>query len=665
MNQGEGSTTTNNVAGNGATIGIQADYVHNSTVYIIHPDASPAEIYRVGVRYLEDGVPSAARQHIGDAIARGFDPPEARFHLTLALLSKRSLRDLSSEEREALRSNSAQARKSPADDWTRALKAVDELLARLGQPHSDPAEALRGISLLPRIQHDAIVRHLDLVITGSAKDSFWVEIRRQAEEAQFANDRSDRVWAYFQPDPAEPRSRRPEAPDVRFRHHLLAWGCTGVALVAAARLVSTATSRVGGTVAIASLLAIATAYICVRTGFHWRYRSDRLRSTERRLNDAVRAVHTRSSTVNRAVEHAFDYYFRKYRPGDKDDLGRWLHETRRIRAALVIEISELYSDDRIPVDRIRWLIRYLVKDVRCKWRKGQLDQHRVRYEVSRSTRTWCMLSLLAHLAATSFVIIEAIGTDAVLSSAATLLFLACGQAALRRHFSITAEKRRFREEVDEHRQSSEERSRELRRWRDKIDSTRPAEKEMETWLRSDRTLALHEALTQYRLAWREIIAHTFLHTPAKGAKRARVPHGPLRYTRYEVRIFLITPDGVREVSTELDFYNGTFNGQERHNFRFDAVSSVQVTRAGHNDYALELTLMNGPSNTIEVVVPTAPDAENDHSAGPPELNLDATGFTHTLRILEGIAAEGKSWISRDLYSERISPEAAHPSPAQA
>ena len=29
------------------------------------------------------------------------------------------------------------------------------------------------------------------------------------------------------------------------------------------------------------------------------------------------------------------------------------------------------------------------------------------------------------------------------------------------------------------------------------------------------------------------------------------------------------------------------------------------------------------------------------------MDLDATGFSHALHILEGIAAEGRDWIDRD------------------
>lgn len=123
--------------------------------------------------------------------------------------------------------------------------------------------------------------------------------------------------------------------------------------------------------------------------------------------------------------------------------------------------------------------------------------------------------------------------------------------------------------------------------------------------------------------------------------------GPWRYSKYDILLFLITKDGVREVRTELNFEHAVLNSQERRNFRFDAVSSVQVTKIGSSGHSLELTLMNGPAQNMRV---TDPGAGHFFPGETPEtlskINLDAAGFAHALHILEGIAAEGKGWIER-------------------
>ncbi|QTR04629.1 hypothetical protein J7S33_07195, partial [Saccharothrix algeriensis] len=76
---GHASEAVTNTAEAGATVGIQAETVHNSTVYQVLPDASPRQKFEVGVRYLEDGVPVRARELINDAIAHGYDNGEVRF----------------------------------------------------------------------------------------------------------------------------------------------------------------------------------------------------------------------------------------------------------------------------------------------------------------------------------------------------------------------------------------------------------------------------------------------------------------------------------------------------------------------------------------------------------------------------------------------------------
>ena len=50
----------------------------------------------------------------------------------------------------------------------------------------------------------------------------------------------------------------------------------------------------------------------------------------------------------------------------------------------------------------------------------------------------------------------------------------------------------------------------------------------------------------------------------------------------------------------------------------------------------------------------------DDSSMFARMNLDTAGFTHTLHILEGIAAEGKGWIDRDPHTngERGGPRPA-------
>ncbi|HEV7949151.1 MAG TPA: hypothetical protein VGP24_05220, partial [Glaciihabitans sp.] len=144
----EPAAATTNTAESGSTIGIQADHVqnstvyHNSTVYQVPPDATPRQLYEVGVRYLNDGVPRRARDLINEAIANGYENGEVRFHWMLAMLSKRSYRDLTPEEREQLAHIPKNLHLYADDQWKRALHAICELLECLTDTDSDPRLAL-------------------------------------------------------------------------------------------------------------------------------------------------------------------------------------------------------------------------------------------------------------------------------------------------------------------------------------------------------------------------------------------------------------------------------------------------------------------------------------------------------------------------------------------
>ncbi|GAA2259426.1 hypothetical protein GCM10010430_49370 [Kitasatospora cystarginea] len=170
---------------------------------------------------------------------------------------------------------------------------------------------------------------------------------------------------------------------------------------------------------------------------------------------------------------------------------------------------------------------------------------------------------------------------------------------------------------------------------------------METWLTCDKTSFLDEALRHHRLTWRDLITHTVLVAPAPSYKRGRVRGGPWRYSHYVFRLFLFTQDGIREISSEFKFSDATRRNEQRSNYRFDALSSVQVTENVDVGYDLELVLTNGPARKIRVKDADAHQlAPDENSQEISEINLNAAGSTHTFRLLEGIAADGKGWIER-------------------
>lgn len=648
----EFDTSTNNTAERGATVGIQADEVHNSpvyhnsTVYMTPPDASPRENYEVAVSYLEGGVPTVARDLIGQAIAHGYDGSEVRFHGVLAMLSKRAYRDLTTAEREQLGHTSQILRSFADDEWTRALEAIFGLLDCMNAPEGDSALALKKLLALHHRQRDKIVHHLDLVLAGGTKDSLWAETRKLAEDQRCSGDRPGGLWAYFHPAPIGPRARQPAenstTPSDRIR--TIIW--SGLFVVAVGYLGWSVLLHAMPLPALTYLLMLAAGFIGARNGLEWRYRAKRLEVKDRAYFGQRVVNRAPEAGFANAVDHSFTHYVTKYAPQGADRTA-WLADTTGIRRTLRDEIVELYRESRTKVDQVNWLIRHLVIDVRDRWKSGTLLDYREHYRTPPSTKVWCALSLAALVPAAVGVIVTATRIDPLPAASATLLALVSGRFAATRWLRIISERRRFAEDHRDYERLMEDRSKAYTRWRDKLVSMRPSETQMETWLNSDKTSVLDEALRHYHLAWRDIIAHAFLQTPARGCKRAQVQRGPWRYSKYNIWLFLITEDGVREVRTELDFEHTLLNGRERTNYRFDAVSSVHVAKTGELGYTLGLTLTNGPTRNIRISDPQMRSDPGENPSTFTGIDLDGTGFRHTLNILEGIAADGKDWINRD------------------
>lgn len=647
MSEDSEKSTTNVSAEAGSTAGIVAESVHNSTVYMSAPNDPPARKYEVGCNLLNGGAAAQARDLIRDAIAHDFDSAEVRFHWVLALLSKRSYRDLNAEERDQLEQTSKELDSFPEDEWKLALSAVCKLLDGMAGHDFDTAVALDELFATQPKQRDKIMRHLDLVLTGGMKDRLWLDVRHTAKKDQVSNGRFDRVWAYFHPLPIKPRTRT--VAQVSNTDSDQSWCFLGAAVfvLAVGYLGWLVQLRAAPLPMISYLLALFAGYVAARNALEWRYRTLRLRAkNELYFGQAERRRAPEGGFADK-VDQSFERYFNKYAP-QEENRQEWLAATAGIRNELRDEIVEIYRESRIPIGRVNWLIAHLVLDVRKRWRAGTLFDFQWRYRTALSTKVRCSLALVVVVPAAVVAAVAAFQAASLPAVVATLAAVLGGRTAAMRGFHIIAERRRYAEESVEQAQAFKERSAAYDHWKQKLNSVRPDEDEMETWLNCDKTLLLDKTLRHYRLAWRDIIAHSFLLTPAAGTKRARFQGCPWRYSRYDIRLFLVTRDGVREVSTELNFETASFNGEERSNYRFDAVSSVHVATTSAHKYTLELTLSNGPTRNIQV---TEPDEQQpspeEHIDSFIALNLETAGFTPTLHILEGIAAEGKNWIHRD------------------
>ncbi|MGW6309179.1 hypothetical protein ACWFRQ_17875 [Streptomyces niveus] len=646
----DGSGFTHNSAAYNSTVGIQAETVHNSTVNI-HADASPQEKYKVGVRYLEDGVPSRARDMISDAIAHGHDGAEVRFHWVLAMLSARAYHDLSTEELQRLHHASGLTGTYAEGEWKDALRVAFELLAMLSTTDGETGRVLERLLALSPSQRDAILHHLDLVLTGGLKDSLWAENRERAEAVRFGNDRVQRVWAYFEPDPIGPRALPPRPSTAAAARAFLPLR-VGLFVVVTAFLWTLALVADPAAAVIELLVALGAGLTAAHFGRGWWYQEHWLKAKNRESH----IPHTRdpSSTgdgfTNR-VRHSFDHYFNTRVPHGFAP-HEWFGYTVQIRNARVAEIALLYRESRISVDRVNWLIRYLAEDALDRHNKGTLFDHRDQNQTPAVAKALCVAALIT-LAITTLTLQGTVASGVgawqmVLAILAVAGAAWSGHAAASSWLEAWGEERRLAEETQEYQEQLTARQVAYQNWKSFLDTTRPSELEMETWLTCDKTLFVDEALRHYQLTWRDLITHTILMTPARPYKRGRVKGGPWRYSRYSFRLFLVTQDGVREISSEFDFTDAKRGDEQRSNYRFDALSSVQVTERASVGYDLELILTNGPARNIRVKdADTHQLAPDENAQEIAEINLNSAGFIHTFRLLEGIAADGKGWIERN------------------
>ncbi|MFE3860178.1 hypothetical protein ACFXPT_07055 [Streptomyces goshikiensis] len=632
-----------------STIGIQAETVHDSTIYFVHPDASPQEKYRVGVQLLEDGIPSRAREMITDAIAHGHDGTEIRFHWVLAMLSARTHHDLTTEEIGQLRYTSGLVRTYAEDEWKEALRVTFDLLAVLSTTGSETGPVLKQLQDLPLRQHDAILRHLDVMLSGGLKDDLWAETLGRARAERFGNDRVQRVWAYFAAAPigaraVPPRPSTAAAAKASLPVRAVLFVISGALLWGLALITDPAQAIVELPVALGAGLT------AVRFGVRWWGREPGPGLTAGAHGPHPVDPAFAEEGFTKHVRHSFDYYFSVRRPhGFTSDA--WLAHTVQIRSSLAAEIAYLYRESRIGVERVEWLIRYLAEDARNRHNNGTLfDQHRQDQTPGRTKAVTVAALAVLGVAAVATFGTTASGAAQQQSLWAFLALLGAawsGHATASRWLEVRREERRLDRENQKYFEQLTTRQIAYQRWQSFLNDMRPSELEMETWLTCDKTSFVDEALRHHRLTWRDLITHTILVAPGPSYKRGRVRGGPWRYSHYVFRLFLFTQDGIREISSEFNFSDATRRNEQRSNYRFDALTSVQVTENADVGYDLELVLANGPARKIRVKDADAHQlAPTENSREISEINLSAAGSTHTFRLLEGVAADGKSWIER-------------------
>jgi hypothetical protein len=637
-----------NVASDSATVGMQAQAVHGDvTIYQLSEDASPQERYQLGVRYLDGGMPEAARKHLARAIAMGYETNEVRFHRLLALMSGRTIRQFSDEDFAALDAVRGEPLPGPEDEWANGVQVIYRLLDSAEMPAADVQLAVKKFDELAPAQRDKMLRHLEMFLEGNLEDLMWDRELERARREQLAAGREDRVWIYFQPTPAEPRVRPPAPVMTSIPQWLLAITAAGLFVAAIGDIGWELLRRGSAWMLTAYLISAVSGCVCAVSGLRWRSETERRRAKDKEFLAPRHLAAPPPGRFASSVDKLFSHYFALYVPAGAERKS-WLTQTAGIRGYLRDELIDAYHETGVSAEEVAWLIRHRVAGVKRLWKADGLTGYRRQFRTRPATKAAFGVGL-AVFAIGGFVAVgSATRTEPLSAVIATTVAVASGPVAVTRWLHILLERRRYAAEREETRLRLADSQTAFARWCTKL-KPGPKDSEMAKWLDCDRKVLIDKAMQQYGVSPSRVITHAFLEAPAETySKRARVFNGPWRYTRYHLLVFLLTADGVRQVAADLDFAKGSFHDWERTNYRFDAVAAVRVLEADDYRRTFELGLVSGERISIRVTEPSTEQLQQGEDAKSLfRVALDAAGLTNTLHVLEGAAAEGKEWIRHE------------------
>ena len=663
--------------------------------YTLDGHETPEEMYRVGRNYLDGNMPREAEKLICRAFMSGHRSIQVAYYWALAVLSNRSFDHLTEENFGHLEQAFEAVKEYPPDPWWDALGVVAELVQSLiaQEQQIDPNPeafdgALHRYGQLPFARRDEVRRHLEMVLAGGIQDQLEEQDAVEVAQKRMGGDRRHRVWKFFEPQPKPPRMLRAREPEPASEHtRKLVAGCA-LALLCA---VLGGEYLLGGNpflFAVALLLYAGGAYLLVRYGVEQRVLAARAVWTGARLRGHF-PDGTIESTARSSLTAAFAagiarllaVRFDEHVPDNDRDASTWRSESAGIRASIVREIVEQYSDVT-PLPRIAaldWLARWHADSTFERWKKGELFESRRRVEPPREmvTRTRGGAAMVIVSVLLTGVNASTVGwflgplITAGWGVAAVLMWT--GGTALRERAAVAdAQAEEF------HRRHLAE-SKAFAKWQEDL-RDQPSDAEMATWLDYDKAHVKAAAMRHFGLANRDLMAHLILTGPAMGAYGARVRRGPPRYSDYVVQVFLLTELGVRQFSVLLNMETGTIAGEQRRVFAYEKIVSTdakeiclridgehQETVSADNVrrsrkaseklvFSQEFTLTLDGLQSIKVLVGNVDDGLLDRlredSQHLLELTRDTSGVNSAIRILENIAADRGEWVQKERERRR-------------
>ncbi|MCG8915719.1 hypothetical protein L6E12_07955 [Actinokineospora sp. PR83] len=655
-----------NVASDHARVEQQIGAIHgdpvfrNESTYNINTDDPPERKEEVALNFLRGGIPRQAEQVLHGLIYSGQATTKRLYHYVLAVLSERSLAEIDERVFTNLRDAFRISADFPPDTWRTALDVVDKLVIAAQKQEDDvfdvtEPEAVRRFDDLPAARRAEINRHLGLILTGVRDERLRSATIQRISAERLGAGRIERAWKFFQADPAPPRpataGRVPLAEDNRQR---LLIGGGAVVVGVAAGLAALGTGNIA-LVVLGLFLALSGGYAAVRFGGE--REAERLRIRQLRARHAHPTVPKRPVSPGHWVSTAFvqevhsrvEARFQHERPHEPGD---WRGDTQGYRDHLKDRLVWLYGNAQVKPAEIDWLMRWHAKRVRDEWRSGALAAKRHGQESAVASPPALAAGIAAAVVGVALLVAGGGAVAAVLLAGGAFY---AGRAAWE---SVGARLRQRTEQVEEDTLFRAE-QRGHQEWIELM-ADRPTDDEMGRWLELDRMFLWMWVVEMYRLSPHDVIANVILTEGAPKAARARVSGGPPRFSRYQVTIFLLTGNGVRQVSVDLDFLQGGYGNERRRAYRYDVLGSAAIVEAGPRSKTdqkgasvmggRKFTLSLLDQNSVEVVVRDFDDIidfEREDGDRLMRMALETSGIAHALHVLEAVTAEGSTWLTRE------------------
>ncbi|MFB9689389.1 hypothetical protein [Amycolatopsis plumensis] len=616
-----------------------------------------------------------------ELLQHGHASTELAYYYALAVLSDRSLNEISDDVYARFRMADLTARRFAHDEWRGALGVVWELMSfvwrqEMGSSPDAPdlAKAMANLQDLPRDRQNEITRHLALVLGGALQDSVDAVDAQRVRTERLEHDRVGRAWKFFEPDPAVPRYFVPARAAIPSAEWVKAGlGAASVLFGVIAFLSGFGDGRPA--VGIPALLVMAAGF----AGALWAGREQQLgtmrlvaRDREHGIPLQFQATASPGHWVStRFVEQIHKLVEARFWDARPHTPGSWVHDTRGICEYYKWRFVTLFGNAQVEAGAVNWLIRWHARRVAAQWRNGTLFAYRDEVRPSAS-------SVLVHRAGIAVAVVGALimlGGQGGFVGAAIFMGVG-GFFAVKHGLKIMVAHQFQAEENERGSRLLKEEEQAYAEWAQVL-ADRPDDAEMAWWLDLDKSHLKTEALRRCALTNRDLVAHVVLTEGAANARRARVLGGPMRYSRYVILVFLLTHSGVREIEVDLDFLKADVHDERRTSFRYDSVSAARVAEVGvryadgwhyqilNGDNAVlqqtqsvrkrafRLTLVSGEQISVVAEGFEGLTDENlENEAMLQRIALESSGIAGALHVLEAVSAEGRDWIVREQERRR-------------